>query len=134
MFTPFLSILRTHTKQASFSQNCFSFSCFLLIFPSFLNFSVLSVPSLAPQIQLFVFFCLASNSEVKVTQLCPTLCDPMDCVAYQAALSMASPGKNTGVGSHSPLQGIFLIQGSNMDGSLALQADSLPPEPPREAK
>ena len=25
-----------------------------------------------------------------------------------------SPGKNTGVGSHSPLQGIFLTQGSNL--------------------
>ena len=72
--------------------------------------------------------------KVKVTQLCPALCDPMDCVAYQAALSMASPGKNTGVGIHSPLQGIFLTQGSNTDGSLALQAESLPPEPPREAR
>ena len=36
--------------------------------------------------------------KVKVTQLCPTLCDPMDCT-----------GQNTGVGSLSLLQGIFLI-------------------------
>ena len=36
-----------------------------------------------------------------------------------------SPGKNTVVGCHSLLQGIFLIQGSP-----ALQADSLPSEPP----
>ena len=41
----------------------------------------------------------------------------------------ASPGKNTGVGCHFLLQGIFLTQGSN-SGSPALQADSLPPEPP----
>ena len=34
------------------------------------------------------------------------------------------PGKNTGVGLHSLLQGILLNQGS------ALQADSLPSEPP----
>ena len=34
-------------------------------------------------------------------------------VACQAALSMRSPGKNTGVGCHSLLQGIFLTQGSN---------------------
>ena len=39
-----------------------------------------------------------------------------------------SPGKITGVGSHSLLQGTFLNQGSIL--SPALQADSLPPEPP----
>ena len=33
--------------------------------------------------------------------------------ALQAPLSMESPGKNTGVGCHALLQGIFLIQGSN---------------------
>ena len=38
------------------------------------------------------------------------------------------PGKNSGVGSHSLLQGIFLIQGSNL-GFPALQVDSLPSEP-----
>ena len=52
-FSPYTK--HTHTKQTSLSQNCVSFFHFLLIFPSFLNFSVLSVPSLAPQIQLFVF-------------------------------------------------------------------------------
>ena len=40
-----------------------------------------------------------------------------------------SPGKNTGVGCHALLQGIFPTQGSN-PGSLALQADSLLSEPP----
>ena len=46
------------------------------------------------------------GSEVKVTQLCPTLCDPTDC-------SWNSPGQNIGVGSLSLLQGIFPTQGSN---------------------
>ena len=32
-------------------------------------------------------------------QSCPT-CDPMDCVAHQAPLSMGLSGKNTGVGCH----------------------------------
>ena len=41
-----------------------------------------------------------------------------------------SPGKNTGVGCHSLLQGIFLTQGSNLC-LLHWQADSLPSEPPR---
>ena len=34
-------------------------------------------------------------------------------MAHQAALSRDFPGKNTGAGSHSLLQGIFPIQGSN---------------------
>ena len=38
-----------------------------------------------------------------------------------------SPGKSTGVGSHSLLQRIFPTQGLN--SSYELQADSLPPEP-----
>ena len=35
-------------------------------------------------------------------------------VACQAPLSMDSPGKNTGVGCHALLQGIFQTQGSNL--------------------
>ena len=50
--------------------------------------------------------------KVKVTQLCPTLCDPMDCIEYWP---FPSPGDlpNPGIKSRSP----------------TLQADSLPPEP-----
>ena len=36
---------------------------------------------------------------------CLTFCDPMDC---------SPPGKNTGVGCHDLLQGIFPTQGSNL--------------------
>ena len=39
-----------------------------------------------------------------LAQSCPTLCDPMDC---------SLPGKNTGVGFHFLLQGIFPTQGLN---------------------
>ena len=49
-------------------------------------------------------------------------------LARQASLSMGFPGKNTGVGCHVLLQGIFLTQGSN-PGLLRLlqwQAGSLP--------
>ena len=45
--------------------------------------------------------------KVKISQLCLTLCDPMDCSAWN------SPGQNTGGGSLSLLQGIFPTQGSN---------------------
>ena len=62
----------------------------------------------------------------------PTLATPW-AVARQAPLSMDFPGKNTRVGSHFLLQGIFLTQESNL-GLLcfrrtpALQVDSLPTE------
>ena len=56
-----------------------------------------------------------------------TLCDPMDslCPWY-------SPGKNTGVGCHFLLQGIFLTQGLNprLLHLLHWQAGSLPLVPP----
>ena len=48
-----------------------------------------------------------SYVKVKVAQLCPTLCNPLDCSPWN------SPGQNTGVGSLSLLPGIFPTQGSN---------------------
>ena len=44
---------------------------------------------------------------MKVTQLCPTLCDAMDYNPWN------SPGQNAGIGSLSLLQGIFPIQALN---------------------
>ena len=41
------------------------------------------------------------------------LCETLWTIAQQPPLSMDSPGKNTGVGCHALLQGIFLSQGSN---------------------
>ena len=43
----------------------------------------------------------------KWLQSCPTLCDPMDCSLPGSSVHGDSPGKNTGVGSHALLQGIF---------------------------
>ena len=52
--------------------------------------------------------------KVKVTQSCLTLCDPMDCIGVtEFSHGLNSPGQNTGVGSRSPLQGIFPFQGLN---------------------
>ena len=51
---------------------------------------------------------------VLVAQLCPTLCNPMDCSLARLLCPWNSPGKNTGVGSHFLFQGIFLTQGSNL--------------------
>ena len=40
-------------------------------------------------------------------------CDPMNCNRPDSSLHRDSPGKNTGVGCHVLLQGIFPTQGSN---------------------
>ena len=48
-----------------------------------------------------------------VAQSCPTLCDPMDCSLPGFSVHRDSPGKNTEVGCHALLQGIFPTQGSN---------------------
>ena len=64
-----------------------------------------------------------------VAQLCPTLCDPVDCSPLGSSVHGDSPGRKTGVSSLSasledlPDPGIEL-------GSPALQADSLPAELP----
>ena len=49
---------------------------------------------------------------VLVAQPCLTVCDPMDC-SPPGFFLCNSPGKNTRVGCHFLLQGIFLTQGLN---------------------
>ena len=49
---------------------------------------------------------LGLRVKAKVAQVCPPLCNPMDCSPQDP------PGQNTGVGSLSLLQGIFPTQGS----------------------
>ena len=50
---------------------------------------------------------------VKVAQLPLTRWDPMDCNLPGSSVHRNSPGKNTGVGCHAFLQGIFPTEGSN---------------------
>ena len=56
-----------------------------------------------------------------ITPLYPTLCDPVDCCPPDSSVHGDSPSKNTGVGCHALLQGIFPTQG---------QTDYLPSELP----
>ena len=51
------------------------------------------------------------SEKVKVTQLCPTLCNPID---YSPCSPWDSSGQNTGVGSLSLFQGIFQSQELNL--------------------
>ena len=48
-----------------------------------------------------------------VTQSCSTVCNLRDCSPPGSSVHGDSPGKNTGVGCHAPVQGIFSTQGSN---------------------
>ena len=68
----------------------------------------------------------------KSLQLCPTLCDPMACSPPGSSVHGDSPGKNTGMGCHALLQGIFPTEGLNLCLLCLLhwQAGSLPTEPP----
>ena len=65
----------------------------------------------------FSLSALLLNVKVLVAQSCATLCDPTDC----SFCPWNSPGKDTEVGSHSLLQGIFLTQGSNLGLPLCRQ-------------
>ena len=46
-----------------------------------------------------------------VARLCPTLCDPVDCSPPGSSVHGDFPDKNTEVGCHFLLQGIFPDQG-----------------------
>ena len=52
--------------------------------------------------------------KVLATRSCPSVCNPMDYSQPSSSVHVHSPGKNTRVGCHSLLQGIFLTPGSNM--------------------
>ena len=62
---------------------------------------------------------LASNRSETVlclvVQSCSTLCDPMDCSPPGSSVQGDSPGKNSEVGCHALLQGIFPTQRLNPD-------------------
>ena len=67
--------------------------------------------------------------KVIVAQLCLTLCDPMDCSAHQAPLSMEFSRKECWSGLPFPSPGDLPNPGIE-PGSPALPADSLLSEPP----
>ena len=80
-----------------------------------------------------------SVHECSVTSVVSDSLWPLYTVARQAPLSMGLSSKNTGVGCHVPLQGIFPTQGSNpcilsllhwLVGSLPLASPGKPQENP----
>ena len=77
-------------------------------------------------VNLFCFSCLyviflsitCTGMKILVTQLCLILCDPLDYSLPGSSVNEIVQArileKNTGVDSHSLLQGIFPTQGSNL--------------------
>ena len=52
-----------------------------------------------------------TSCSCSAAQSCPILCNPMDCSPPGSSVQEDSPGRNTGVGCHFLLQGIFPTQG-----------------------
>ena len=71
----------------------------------------------------------SSTEGSEVTQSCPTLCDPMDCTAYQAPLSIGFSRQGYWSGLPFPSPGDLPNSGIEPE-SPTLQADTLPSEPP----
>ena len=69
----------------------------------------------------------------KSLQSCLTLCDPMDCSPPGSSGHGDCPGKNTGVGCHALLQGIFPTQRLN-PGLLHCRWITAGSEPPGKPK
>ena len=77
----------------------------------------------------FLSNCTVCKLECLVAQSCLTSLQPYGLYPARVLCPWDSPGKNTGVGCHSPLQGNFPDPGIE-PRSPALQVDSLPAEPP----
>ena len=74
-------------------------------------------------------YCTVLSSSIVSDSLWPMNCSPPGSSVHGDSL-----GKNTWVGCHALLQGIFPIQGSNLGLPPALQAESLPFESPGKPK
>ena len=61
---------------------------------------------------IYIYICLHAVLSL-ITQSFLTLWDPLDCSLPGSSVHGDSPGKNTGVGYHALLQGLFPSQGSN---------------------
>ena len=71
------------------------------------------MPLLGASCLLFLFSALFFSVPCLVGQSHPTLCDPMNCSPPGSSVHGDLPDKNTGVGCHALLQGIFPTQGLN---------------------
>ena len=101
-----------------FQNKCFFF--FLPYCPSFLKeqFSFQSGNCTFFLVQVYQYFlyvlCFSSVQFFSAAQSCLILCDPMNCSPPGSSVHGDFPGKNTELGCHSLIQGIFSTQGLNL--------------------
>ena len=109
---------------------------FLIIITIAMTIFHLSIRSMGRGTLFFLYFCCLVCMRAKSLQLNPTLCDPMDCSLPGSSVHGDSPGKNTGIGCHVLLQGIFLTQILNLLLFCLLhwQVGALPLAPPGEPR
>ena len=86
----------------------------LLLSDSVNSYTILLIPLTPTFICILNLSLSLSFSLCLVSQSCLTLCNPMDCSLPGSSVHGNSPGKNTGVGCHALLQGIFPTRGSNL--------------------
>ena len=73
-----------------------------------------TIPSVLKRMISFPHYLHAHESICcSVSKSCPTLCSPVNCSPPGFSVHGDFPGKNTGVGCHFLLQGIFPTQGLN---------------------
>ena len=82
--------------------NILSFNIYIIC-----SFSVNRLGSNIIVLKGYIIFCAVL---CLVAQLCATLCDPMDYSLPGSSVHGYSSGKNTGMGCHALLHGIFPIQ------------------------
>ena len=125
---PHLSLISSHASPHLFVSDCHaSFSKNILIYFMYLSvlglscsiWNLASWPGIEPRPPelgtLSLSPCTTREAPVLclVAQSCVTFCDSMDCSPPGSCVHGDSPGKNTGMGCHALLQGIFPIQRSN---------------------
>ena len=74
----------------------------------FPNFSPLFIYFKAKDAYSWLYTCISHCCFIPKS--CPTFCDPMDCSPPLSFCPWDFPGKNTGIGCHFFLQGIFLTR------------------------
>ena len=95
------------------SRLCFGDFCLFLAAPRSLGILVSQLRTEPGPLQWKLGVLNTGPPGCLVAQSCLTLCDPMDYSPPVSSVHGDSPGKNTGMGCHALLQGIFPTQGLN---------------------
>ena len=124
-----LLFLKFYGSISNFTKNKNEHKSFLIYQIVFLEYIPTS-EFVGSNVWIFLRFLLCV-SMCSVAQLCAVVCNPMDCSLPDSSYPWNFSGKNTRVGCHFLLQGIFLIWVLN-PGLLHCNRILLPGAPPRK--